>query len=118
MVSNPQLVGGQLLGLRAGWTCPRPRPPPPPLLSRAAQAIIKPQYVDHIPKAVKGKVGEIFTSKNQLGTMDSVLNEVGHSGYRVCVYVAQYDACSLSSYYSCWSVGSVGTMVVGIPIKV
>eukprot|EP00752_Nemacystus_decipiens_P014614 g13013.t1 len=45
------------------------------ILEDNLKAIIKPQYVDHIPKAVKGKVGEIFTSKNQLGTMDSVLQE-------------------------------------------
>lgn len=54
---------------------PTPTPAPTPL-SIVIQAIIKPQYVDHIPKAVKGKVGEIFTSKNQLGTMEAVLNEV------------------------------------------
>lgn len=46
------------------------------ILEDNLKAIIKPQYVDHIPKAVKGKVGEIFTSKNQLGTMDGVLEEV------------------------------------------
>ncbi|CAN0021284.1 unnamed protein product, partial [Ectocarpus sp. 8 AP-2014] len=46
------------------------------ILEDNLKAIIKPQYVDHIPKAVKGKVGEIFTSKNQLGTMDRVLQEV------------------------------------------
>ncbi|CAN0185682.1 unnamed protein product, partial [Ectocarpus sp. 13 AM-2016] len=46
------------------------------ILEDNLKAIIKPQYVDHIPKAVKGKVGEIFTSKNQLGTMDRVLEEM------------------------------------------
>lgn len=50
------------------------------ILEDNLKAIIKPQYVDHIPKAVKGKVGEIFTSKNQLGTMDGVLQEVTSGG--------------------------------------
>lgn len=29
------------------------------------QAIIKPQYVDHIPKAVKGNVGEVLAQKDE-----------------------------------------------------
>ena len=56
-------------------SCNQPRPPSCGVFL-VVQAIIKPQYVDHIPKAVKGKVGDIFTSKNQLGTMESVLTEV------------------------------------------
>lgn len=40
------------------------------------KAIIKPQYVDHIPKAVKGNVGEILSSKNQRGNLDWVLGEL------------------------------------------
>ncbi|CAN0438477.1 unnamed protein product, partial [Discosporangium mesarthrocarpum] len=43
-------------------------------------ALIKPQYVDHIPKAVSGKVGDITASKNQLGTMERVLGEVSGGG--------------------------------------
>lgn len=31
----------------------------------ASQAIIKPQYVDHIPKAVKGNVGEVLAQKDE-----------------------------------------------------
>lgn len=57
------------------------------LFSGHVQAIIKPQYVDHIPKAVKGKVGEIFTSKNQLGTMERVLGEVRSCYFRTAVGV-------------------------------
>lgn len=53
------------------------------ILEDNLKAIIKPQYVDHIPKAVKGKVGEIFTSKNQLGTMDAVLQEVSRHSFIV-----------------------------------
>ncbi len=32
-----------------------------------AQAIIKPQYVDHIPRAVKGKVGDVLDQKDEKG---------------------------------------------------
>eukprot|EP00965_Chrysotila_dentata_P072472 2394115-Pleurochrysis_carterae.AAC.3 len=45
-----------------------PRHPPscvPSSLPLPCQAIIKPQYVDHIPKAVKGKVGEILKKKDE-----------------------------------------------------
>jgi ATP-binding cassette subfamily E protein 1 len=37
------------------------------------KAIIKPQYVDHIPKAVKGVVGEIMANKNEKKIADSVI---------------------------------------------
>ena len=37
------------------------------------KAIIKPQYVDHIPKAVKGVVGEIMANKNEKKNADSVI---------------------------------------------
>ena len=44
------------------------------ILEDDIKAIIKPQYVDHIPKAVKGKVGEILKNKDEkdacLGTID------------------------------------------------
>lgn len=33
------------------------------------QAIIKPQYVDQIPKAVKGKVGELLQKKDDRGVL-------------------------------------------------
>mmetsp|Transcript_10205 Transcript_10205/g.21694 ORF Transcript_10205/g.21694 Transcript_10205/m.21694 type:complete len:613 (-) Transcript_10205:776-2614(-) len=35
------------------------------ILEDDMKAIIKPQYVDHIPKAVKGKVGEILKKKDE-----------------------------------------------------
>jgi len=35
------------------------------ILEDDIKAIIKPQYVDHIPKAVKGKVGEILKNKDE-----------------------------------------------------
>jgi ATP-binding cassette, sub-family E, member 1 len=46
------------------------------ILEDNLKAIIKPQYVDHIPKAVKGKVGEILTSKNQRNNLETVLSEL------------------------------------------
>lgn len=35
------------------------------ILENNLHAIIKPQYVDHIPKAVRGVVGEVLDSKDQ-----------------------------------------------------
>lgn len=35
------------------------------ILEDSLKAIIKPQYVDHIPKAVKGLVGDILTAKDE-----------------------------------------------------
>jgi len=46
------------------------------ILEDNLKAIIKPQYVDHIPKAVKGKVGEILKGKNQMNNMEWVMNEL------------------------------------------
>ena len=40
------------------------------------QAIIKPQYVDHIPQAAKGKVLEILTAKNERNNIDKLLDEM------------------------------------------
>ena len=41
------------------------------------KAIIKPQYVDHIPKAVKGIVGEIMKNKNERKVADEVIADLG-----------------------------------------
>lgn len=46
------------------------------ILEDNLKAIIKPQYVDHIPKAVKGKVIEIMNSKSQLDNLDQVMTEL------------------------------------------
>ena len=46
------------------------------ILEDNLKAIIKPQYVDHIPKAVKGKVGDIMSSKNQRNNMEWALTEL------------------------------------------
>jgi len=40
------------------------------------KAVIKPQYVDHIPKAVRGNVGDVLRSKDQRGICDKLLAEL------------------------------------------
>eukprot|EP00698_Gefionella_okellyi_P004272 TRINITY_DN13961_c0_g1_i1.p1 TRINITY_DN13961_c0_g1~~TRINITY_DN13961_c0_g1_i1.p1 ORF type:complete len:604 (-),score=165.39 TRINITY_DN13961_c0_g1_i1:66-1877(-) len=40
------------------------------------KAIIKPQYVDQIPKAVKGIVGDIVKSKDETGNLERLLKEL------------------------------------------
>ena len=46
------------------------------LLEDNLKAIIKPQYVDHIPKAVQGKVGDIMATKNQRNNLAWALTEL------------------------------------------
>ena len=43
------------------------------LLEDKIQTVVKPQWVDHIPRAVKGQVGQILRSKDQRGVIDKVL---------------------------------------------
>eukprot|EP00878_Enallax_costatus_P000898 GHUV01001027.1.p1 GENE.GHUV01001027.1~~GHUV01001027.1.p1 ORF type:complete len:619 (+),score=215.58 GHUV01001027.1:158-2014(+) len=40
------------------------------------KAVIKPQYVDHIPKAVRGNVGEVLTGKDQRGIKEYLLQKL------------------------------------------
>eukprot|EP00180_Rhodochaete_pulchella_P001566 Plantae.Rhodophyta-Rhodochaete_pulchella.ctg2389.p1 GENE.Plantae.Rhodophyta-Rhodochaete_pulchella.ctg2389~~Plantae.Rhodophyta-Rhodochaete_pulchella.ctg2389.p1 ORF type:complete len:606 (+),score=132.05 Plantae.Rhodophyta-Rhodochaete_pulchella.ctg2389:977-2794(+) len=40
------------------------------------KAIIKPQYVDNIPKAVKGNVTEILKNKNERNNMEQIMKEL------------------------------------------
>ncbi|KAI8465362.1 MAG: P-loop containing nucleoside triphosphate hydrolase protein [Monoraphidium minutum] len=40
------------------------------------KAVIKPQYVDHIPKAVRGNVGEVLDSKDQRGVKAKLLADL------------------------------------------
>jgi hypothetical protein len=40
------------------------------------QAIIKPQYVDHIPKAVRGNVSEVLDSKDQRSIKPYLLEQL------------------------------------------
>mmetsp|Transcript_6177 Transcript_6177/g.9514 ORF Transcript_6177/g.9514 Transcript_6177/m.9514 type:complete len:604 (+) Transcript_6177:88-1899(+) len=46
------------------------------ILEDNLKAIIKPQYVDHIPKAVKGKVGEILAAKDERGVKDQLIRDL------------------------------------------
>ena len=44
------------------------------------KAVVKPQYVDQIPKAVKGsvrKVSELVKARSQMDNMDHILNVLG-----------------------------------------
>jgi hypothetical protein len=38
--------------------------------------VIKPQYVDHIPKAVRGNVGEVLEGKDQRGVKADLLRDL------------------------------------------
>ena len=38
---------------------------------------LKPQYVDHIPKAVKGKVGQLLSSVDERGIFDDMVTKLG-----------------------------------------
>lgn len=40
------------------------------------KAIVKPQYVDYIPKAVKGTVREVLAKKDELGKFDEVVSQL------------------------------------------
>eukprot|EP00164_Ancoracysta_twista_P000501 GFYU01000669.1.p1 GENE.GFYU01000669.1~~GFYU01000669.1.p1 ORF type:complete len:601 (-),score=222.63 GFYU01000669.1:688-2490(-) len=44
------------------------------ILEDNLKAIIKPQYVDHIPKAVKGNTGEVLTNKDERGQMKDLVD--------------------------------------------
>mmetsp|Transcript_51396 Transcript_51396/g.164323 ORF Transcript_51396/g.164323 Transcript_51396/m.164323 type:complete len:614 (+) Transcript_51396:25-1866(+) len=46
------------------------------ILEDDLKAIIKPQYVDHIPKAVKGNVEKVLDSKDELGNKPRLLEEL------------------------------------------
>lgn len=46
------------------------------ILENNLKALVKPQYVDHIPKAVKGKVGPLFREKDQRERAEIMLGEM------------------------------------------
>eukprot|EP00191_Tetraselmis_sp_GSL018_P018003 CAMPEP_0177589164 /NCGR_PEP_ID=MMETSP0419_2-20121207/6644_1 /TAXON_ID=582737 /ORGANISM="Tetraselmis sp., Strain GSL018" /LENGTH=704 /DNA_ID=CAMNT_0019079473 /DNA_START=16 /DNA_END=2132 /DNA_ORIENTATION=- len=46
------------------------------ILEDDIKAIIKPQYVDHIPKAVRGNVEHVIDQKDQRGKKDALLKEL------------------------------------------
>jgi translation initiation factor RLI1 len=52
------------------------------------QAIIKPQYVDHIPKAVKGLVLDILTAKDERKVKEKLIEDLGELLiFHVCLCV-------------------------------
>lgn len=61
------------------------------ILEDTLKATIKPQYVDHIPRAVKGEVGKVLKEKDDV----SLLNVYLRSSRRVC------SALALFSHTSC-----------------
>ena len=45
------------------------------ILEDHLKAIIKPQYVDQIPKAVKGTVGKILEQRNEMNNLEDVTDQ-------------------------------------------
>ena len=43
------------------------------------KTVIKPQYVDQIPKAVKGTVGDMIKRKAEIGNEDDMISILGQS---------------------------------------
>lgn len=56
---------------------------------------IKPQYVDHIPRAVKGNVGEVLSQKDERGEKQNLLDVLGEAfvlpGRLVRLILNDYD---------------------------
>lgn len=46
------------------------------ILEESIRSVVKPQYVDHIPKAAKGKVGEFLSTKDERKVLDSLLDDL------------------------------------------
>jgi ATP-binding cassette subfamily E protein 1 len=46
------------------------------MLEDKIKAIMKPQYVDHIPKAVKGNVNDIISAKDQRGVKEKIIDDL------------------------------------------
>lgn len=47
------------------------------ILEDDLKALIKPQYVDQIPKAVKGTVGQLLDKKSELKNQDEICQMLG-----------------------------------------
>lgn len=50
------------------------------ILEENLKAMVKPQYVDQIPKAVKGTVNEILTKRNETNNLEEILKEYDLQG--------------------------------------
>lgn len=79
------------------------------ILENNLKAIIKPQYVDLIPKSVKGRVMDIMTSKNEKGNLEWAMTELdlNHVGDRQIENLSggelqRYCCSTLYEYLSCW----------------
>ena len=46
------------------------------VLEDKLKSTTKPQYVDQIPKAISGKVGEIMNTKNERGAAEGIMKEL------------------------------------------
>lgn len=52
------------------------------MLEDDLKAVVKPQYVDQIPKAVKGpvkEVGPLIKARSQMDNMDHIMDVLGRS---------------------------------------
>jgi hypothetical protein len=102
------------------------------LLEEDVKAVIKPQYVDHIPKAVRGNVGEVLEQKDQRGVKDMLLRELDLEQVRCCWGVLLRGVFVVVVWCGCcWCcvvvvlccvlrvvvvvVGWVGVLVAGVP---
>lgn len=47
------------------------------ILEDDLKALIKPQYVDQIPKAVKGTVGQLLDKKTEMNNQDDICRMLG-----------------------------------------
>ena len=57
------------------------------MLEDDLKAIVKPQYVDQIPKAVKGPVKDVKTlveSRSQMDNLDKILDVLGRTYVSAC----------------------------------
>lgn len=69
------------------------------ILEDNLKAIIKPQYVDHIPKAVKGTVNKILDQKDDLKIKEAMVQRLDLG--KVCCdpAVTAYPFCRYFNYY-------------------
>lgn len=54
------------------------------ILEDDLKALIKPQYVDQIPRAVKGTVGQLLSKKNEMDNVDNICQMLGKE-FNLCL---------------------------------
>lgn len=62
------------------------------------KAVIKPQYVDQIPKIVSGEVKTLLNRKDDRGNQDHVLEMLGKKTYSRMTNLVYYKTRSSSSH--------------------